>query len=409
MKLLVKKIKEIYRNNLLKKKLLKNKVFFNIDSLSFSSKNVLIIDEIIPEFNKDSGSRRLTEIIKLLIKNNISVFLLADLKQYKYNSNYIQKFIDLGVNVYQPSIDSIGELVTKNEFIKRIAPKINIAWLHRPMVFSKYQSLIKKTNPSVKLVFDMVDFHYIRLLREFELNKDETLKTEAEKFLKIELENCKNADIVIAISTTDKELLKQHFNEDEKVVLISNIHQHLDKKASFKDFENRKNLLFVGSFRHDPNIDAVKYLKKDVMPLVWQKLPEIEVNIIGSYFTEEIKALASNKFNLLGFVDNLNSHLNSTKLFVAPLRFGAGIKGKIGQSLEHSLPLVTTDVGAEGFDFGNQYNIMITNTAEDSAKKIIDLYTNKTLWNTASNSCATILKPFSLATTEAQILQIINH
>ena len=403
----LKSLKNQFKTYLLTKKLKKNNILFNLSDFTFSDKNVLIIDEIIPEFNKDSGSRRLTEIIKLLLKNKVSVFLIADLKQYKYKSDYIQKFKDLGVNVYQPSIDQKGQLVTKEDFIKLITPKIDVAWLHRPTIFSKFQSLVKTANPNIKLVFDMVDFHYVRLLREYELNKDEALKAEAEKFLKIELENCENADVVIAISTTDKELLKQHFNTDEKVVLISNIHQHIDKSDNFNSFENRKDLLFVGSFRHDPNSDAVKYLKEDIMPLVWKVIPDLKVNIIGSYITEEIEALASDKFKLLGFVDDLNAVINTTKLFVAPLRFGAGIKGKIGQSLEHSLPLVTTNVGAEGFDFGEQTNVMIANNAEAIAQKVIDLYTNKILWEEASNSCKTILEPFSLKVTENQVLQII--
>ncbi|WP_282069580.1 glycosyltransferase [Olleya namhaensis] len=403
-----KSIKNKYKISLLTKRLKKEKKTFDIHDFTFSKKNVLIIDEIIPEFNKDSGSRRLTEIIKLLLKNNVAVFLVADLKQYKYKSDYLKKFIDLGVNVYQPSVDSRGKLVTKERFIQFIAPKTTIAWLHRPMIFNKFHALIKAANPNVRLVFDMVDFHYVRLLREYELSGNQALKIEAEKFLKIELENCKLADTVIAISKTDKQLLKQHFNASEKVVLISNIHQHVDKNSDFTGFENRKDILFVGSFRHDPNNDAVKYLKQNIMPLVWQTLPEVKVNIVGSYITEDIKALASNRFNLLGFVDNINVTLNSAKLFVAPLRFGAGIKGKIGQSLEHSLPLVTTDVGAEGFDFENQQEIMIANSAEEIAHKIVALYTNKALWDAASDSCQGILKPFSLATTEAQILQIVN-
>ena len=403
----LKSLKNQFKTYLLTKKLKKNNILFNLSDFTFSDKNVLIIDEIIPEFNKDSGSRRLTEIIKLLLKNKVSVFLIADLKQYKYKSDYIKKFKDLGVNVYQPSIDQKGQLVTKEDFIKLITPKIEVAWLHRPTIFSKFQSLVKTANPNIKLVFDMVDFHYVRLLREYELNKDEALKAEAEKFLKIELENCKNADVVIAISTTDKELLKQHFNTNEKVVLISNIHQHIDKSDNFNSFENRNDLLFVGSFRHDPNSDAVKYLKEDIMPLVWKVIPDLKVNIIGSYITEEIEALASDKFKLLGFVDDLNAVINTTKLFVAPLRFGAGIKGKIGQSLEHSLPLVTTNVGAEGFDFGEQTNVMIANNAEAIAQKVIELYTNKILWEEASNSCKTILEPFSLKVTENQVLQII--
>ena len=138
----LKSLKNQFKTYLLTKKLKKNNILFNLSDFTFSDKNVLIIDEIIPEFNKDSGSRRLTEIIKLLLKNKVSVFLIADLKQYKYKSDYIQKFKDLGVNVYQPSIDQKGQLVTKEDFIKLITPKIEVAWLHRPTIFSPWLKLL---------------------------------------------------------------------------------------------------------------------------------------------------------------------------------------------------------------------------------------------------------------------------
>lgn len=402
------KTKAIFKNYILSKKLKKEKRFFDYKNLKFKSKNVLIIDEIIPEYNKDSGSRRLTEIIKLLLKNDVAIFLLADLKQYKYKSDYINKFKELGVNVYEPCIDENGNLLTKELFIKRIAPKINVAWLHRPTIFNKFNNLIKSENPDVKLVFDMVDFHYVRLMREYQLHKDENLKKEADKFLKIELDNCKKADAIIAISITDQALLKQHFNEDKKVTVISNIHQYIKKKGNFTPFKDRSDLLFVGSFRHQPNQDAVFYLRNEIMPLVWKSIPDLKITIIGSYVTQEIQELQTNTFKVVGFVDELLPYLQKSKLFVAPLRFGAGIKGKIGQSLEHSLPLVTTDVGAEGFDFGSQKEIMVANEKENIAQKIIDLYTTEKLWDKASASCEDILKPFSLLNTEKQVLKLIN-
>ena len=184
--MLYKKIKTYFKNLKLKKKLIKQEAFFKLEDYTFKSHNVLIVDEIIPEYNKDSGSRRLTEIIKLFIKNDVGVFLLADLKQYKYHSTYINYFKSLGVNVYEPKVEA-NKLVTKELFIKKIAFKLNTAWLHRPNIFYTYHDLIKTCNPNTKLVFDMVDFHYVRFMREFELSKNKYSKSEANKFLKIEL------------------------------------------------------------------------------------------------------------------------------------------------------------------------------------------------------------------------------
>ncbi|PSG88656.1 glycosyltransferase [Aurantibacter aestuarii] len=405
--MLYKKIKTYFKNLKLKKKLIKQEAFFKLEDYTFKSHNVLIVDEIIPEYNKDSGSRRLTEIIKLLIKNDVGVFLLADLKQYKYHSTYINYFKSLGVNVYEPKVEA-NKLVTKELFIKKIAFKLNTAWLHRPNIFYTYHDLIKTCNPNTKLVFDMVDFHYVRFMREFELSKNKYSKSEANKFLKIELDNCKKADAIIAISNTDKVLLEKHFEQKEKVLVLSNIHNYISENKYFKPFEKRRDLLFIGGFKHEPNIDAVKFLFEEIMPLVWKSHPDIKINIVGSTITNQIKSYQSPNFNIMGFVDDIDTIINSSRVFVAPLRFGAGIKGKIGQSLEHGLPLATTDVGEEGFEFGSVRSKMVANNAKDFAQLILNLYENKQSWEEVSSKCEDILKPFSLIETEKTLLQIIN-
>ncbi|WP_246124335.1 MULTISPECIES: glycosyltransferase [Bizionia] len=391
----------------LKNKLLKEGVFFNEESLVFSKKNVLIIDEIIPEFNKDSGSRRLKEIISILLKNNIGVFLLADYRQHRYKSDYFGVYKKMGVNVYQPAIFK-DEVLTIEGFIKLIAPKLNYAWLHRPHIFEKYQSIVRNANPKVKLIYDMVDFHYVRLQREYELNNNEDNKIEAQKYLNLETSNSKKADVTIAISDTDKSLLLKHYNKPEQIKVLSNIHQYLPKTANFKPFEKRCNLLFIGNFRHTPNQDAIVFLHDKIMPIVWKTLPELKVDIIGSYATEDIKALHSDQFNIIGFVDKVEDYFYNSRLFIAPLRYGAGIKGKIGQSLEYSLPLITTDIGAEGFNFGKHHNTMVANTKEEIAAKIIEVYTNKESWETLSAFSEHILEPFSLKSTEDTVLSLIK-
>jgi len=397
------------KNRILQRKLKKTKKIFSLDIDSLSNKRVLIIDEIVPEFDKDSGSRRLSEIIKLLLKNNVSVFLIGDIKEYKYKSDYIQKFKDLGVIVYEPSVDVNGNLLTKEGFIKNIAHLLDIAWLHRPLIFDKYHQLISGENENIELVFDMVDFHYLRLMREWELDKSNVkLKKQAEKLLEIEVNNCEHADKIIVISDLDKTSLSEYYADKSKMISIGNVHDLIPKSEGFLSFQKRKDLLFIGGFKHAPNIDAVQFLKNEIMPLVWHKLPDVKVRVVGSYPTEAIKELHSDKFEIIGFVEDVSEYFKKARLFVAPLRYGAGIKGKIGQSIEYSLPLITTSIGEEGFDFGDFSKNMVANTAKEFADILVSLYENEHLWNEVSNYSNEIIYPFSKQENERKVKEILS-
>ncbi len=198
---MLKSFKIFLRNKLLEQKLKKKNKFLNpIDNQNEFEKYVLIIDDKIPEFDKDSGSRRLTEIIKLLLKNEVGVFLMAELKEYRYKTDYVDFFRKLGVAVYEPCLNKQSKLFTKEDFLKQNLPQIDFVWLHRPEIFRKYAPTVIKYNPNLKLFFDMVDFHYLRLKREATFSEDNKILKTAEKYLEIEIENCRLADKIIVIS-----------------------------------------------------------------------------------------------------------------------------------------------------------------------------------------------------------------
>lgn len=393
-----------YKNRQLRKKLFKENKKIDFSSISYKDKNVLIIDSIIPEYDKDSGSRRLHGLIQLMLKNGFGVFLVADKKEYKYKAEYVPYYENLGVVVYQPSIDENGDFVTREDFIKRVLPNMQFSWLHRADMFFKYHDLIEKQK-HVKLIYDMVDFHYLRLNREWELNKNPKVKKEADKYLLIETENCKNADEIISISDDDTQALKEFYPDESKVTTISNVHQFMGATLNVSE---REGLLFVGGFSHPPNQDAVIYLYEKIMPLVWKEKPEISATIIGSYPSNKVMALNSERFKVLGFVEELSDYFNRAKVFVAPLRYGAGVKGKIGQSLEYGLPVVTTDIGAEGFDFGSIRNECVDNSPQGMAEKILKLYQNDDIWKNVSQTSEVILEPFSIAEIEKRVLKLLS-
>ena len=397
-----KSIKTYFKLKILAQKLKKsNKHIDFLDDLKYE-RNVLIVDIKLPEYNKDSGSRRLTEIIKILIDNKIGVFLLPDFKEYKFKYDYVQYFRDLGVIVYEPSLDNSGNFISKKQFLKIVLPKVNYAWLHRPEIFAKYYEVVKKDNPNVKVFFDMVDFHYLRFKRESELTGNPNIMKTANKFLKLELDNCHKADKIIVISDFEKESLKDYFPNQEKTISVGNIHQFI-KDSHFKSFQERKDLLFIGGFDHKPNVDAVKYLHAEIMPMLWQTNPEITINIIGSNVPVDIEAFHSDKFKILGYVDDVSTYFQESRVFVAPLRYGAGIKGKIGQSLEYGLPLVTTKIGAEGFDFNENSGLVVADSKEEIVANILKIYQNETIWNKISSDSKNVIAPFSLNAIQEKI------
>ena len=188
----------------------------------------------------------------------------------------------------------------------------------------------------------------------------------------------------------------------KKLITISNIHYPKVKKENTLTFEQRADLIFIGS-GHTPNIDALYYLYKDIMPLVWEKLPKVKVNIIGNV-DDEILDISHPKFIFHGYIPDIESFFISNKIMIAPLRYGAGVKGKIGQAFEYYLPVVTSSIGAEGMKLVNRKNTLIDDTKEGFASAIIELYTDKNLWLELQNNSEDSLKPFSIKNLKSKII-----
>ena len=190
-----------------------------------------------------------------------------------------------------------------------------------------------------------------------------------------------------------------------KLSIIPNI--HTENKVEEK-FEARKNMLFLAGFNHIPNRDSAKYLVNDIWPLIKEELPECKLYIVGSNPTEEIKNLAADDIIVTGFVRDLLPYYKECKLMLAPLRYGAGIKGKITQSFAMGLPVVTTPIGVEGINLVDGKHCMIANNPEEFAKKTIRVYKEKNLWDTLSDNGLSIARKFSPESARASLAASIS-
>lgn len=362
------------------------KTLQNSDKYDASKKTIVFVCGSIPTFDKDSGSNRLKEIIKAYTELNFNCIIIVN--QLENATKYLDYFNSLGVLTY---VDHKAKNKTIS-FLKSV-PKVDFIWYYGPNSLKKNYTIISKAQPDSKSIYDMVDIHFLRYQRAIELNpKRISLKKRYNKYFKIETVLAKKVDVIIAISEQEKIIMSSYLDKN-KITTISNIHYPKVDRKDTLPFENRKNILFIGS-AHTPNIDALYYLYEKIMPVVWKKLPNLKVEIIGN-LNEEILDINNPNMIFHGYVPEIASYFNAVKFMIAPLRYGAGVKGKIGQSFEYYLPLITTEIGAEGMFLKHNENALVANNEEDFAYAIINLYENKNLWQHLQNNSEDSLKPFS--------------
>lgn len=376
----------------------------------YKKPSILILEENMPKPDKDSGSRRLFEIIKILQKNEHKIVLAVKHFEETGDDVYVDFFRSMGVEVCKDYVNTRDKIVKVSDQVTEALHYVDIIWIFRPLGFDYWFKQIKNKISSKKIIYDMVDLHYLRMERENKyLEVTKSRKKEMKSFKEKEYFGMKNANAVISISDEEKEIVSNQGIERDKVFTISNIHKSVAVKNA--DFTKREGLLFIGGYYHIPNVDAVKFLFEKIMPLVWEKNNSIKVYILGPNFPEDLKEkYHSDKFQILGYKESVDYWFENSRIFVAPLRYGAGVKGKIGQALEFGLPVVTTTIGAEGMGLQDKITACISDESpKDFAKKILELYDDENLWQTLHTNSALPLSKFSIETQENNIKKLLNY
>lgn len=375
------------------------------------SETVLIIEEYLPKYDQDSGSNRFAEIVKILINQSCKVYLLAKNINSENDTAYIKFFEQMGVEVLRDFSTSKKKIIRVKKQIKAIMPLVDIIWIFRPEGFEYYEKEIKNINSKSKIVYDMVDLHYLRFDRENDFFSKTRKRLKKENNIKLlERRALKSADAIIAISDIEKKAITGTDISGEKIFIVSNIHT-IKEEIPQKRFEDREGLVFIGGFNHKPNVDAVLYLYKEIMPLVWKSNASIKVYIIGGNVPEEIRILHSDKFQILGYQKNIDDYFTKSKIFVAPLRYGAGVKGKIGQALEYKLPVISTTIGVEGMKLDPDNTAVIVDIKDPAAfaKDILLLDKDKEKWNRLHNNSEKGLTYFSVQKQRDSIVKMFKY
>lgn len=230
--------------------------------------------------------------------------------------------------------------------------------------------------PAARIVIDSVDVQFGRYLSRARLTGAAEDYAKAEQIKQEELAAYRAADLVITVSEPERRMVLDEL-PDKPVGVISNIHP-LETATATEDRDHRS-LVFIGWGKYDPNVDAVLYFAREVLPLILARVPNAKFQVIGSGYPEEVLALNGGAIEVLGFVPETAPYLRSGHVSVAPLRFGSGVKGKIGEALSHGIPVVTTSIGLEGFGLTPGENILVGDTPAAFADHVINLLENPAL------------------------------
>jgi glycosyltransferase involved in cell wall biosynthesis len=320
---------------------------------------------------------------------------------------YTQILQQLGVEVLY------GGYYQKNiwEWLKTNGKYFDIVIGHRMHIAPKYFDFIKKYS-NAKLAYVGHDLQYLSSLRKFEFTGEENHRLDSINFKKTETQIFNTVDIIFPFSTYEAPFIKQLV--PGKIVKTIPVYFYENIPKITTTFNDRKDILFVGFFGHPPNIDAVLWFVNEVFPLVKNSIPDVKLHIVGSNPTEEILGLKTNSINVTGFVSDeaLKNFYRNCKVAILPLRFGAGVKGKLLESLYYQIPSVITPVAAEGVPEIENYTL-IADSPEDFSESIQQLYVDEKIWERFSvKGKELILKYYSEEsarnTMEEVLLNVLN-
>jgi len=346
----------------------------------------LVIEHRLPTPDRTSSSLRLDAIVHAMLERGWRVTFVSHSMPPDYHwvlndvsldlQYYEKRLIDSGVEIIYGITDAL-KMISENGL------SFSYVFLSLPDIAYRYSMFIRAYMPHALLVYDSVDLHYVRFMREAVLRgMDKPLVEKSEHYEKIENVNISTSDVVVAITNEEKELIQDKY-KDVKVEVIPNIHEVRENAPAI---EGRRGIVFIGHYLHRPNEDAVEYFVNDILPLVQKKMGGVDFYLLGSSLTERVKRLASRHVHAIGFVEQPEEWFERARVFVAPLRFGAGMKGKVGHSMACGLPVVTTTVGAEGMGLENGRSVLIADTPEIFADSIVKLCEDDELWRRISDS-----------------------
>lgn len=331
-------------------------------------KVLLMIDHYVPQFDRDAGSKTVFQYLQMFVMEGFSVKFIGD--NFYPHQPYTDTLQQMGVEVLY------GPYYAKHwkTWLTENGEDIGYVFLNRPHISIKYIDELRKYTKA-KIVYYGHDLHFLREKREYDLCGDVALLKSSQQWEEKELQLMRAADMSYYPSCVEVEEIHK-IAPDVKVKAIP-AYLFADVQPKDYDYAARQNLMFIGGFGHRPNVDAVIWLTNEIMPRLLELLPDVCIYILGSNPPEEVVKLNNSHLQVKGFVTDqeLEEYYQDCRLSIVPLRYGAGIKGKVIEAMRYGMPVMTTSIGAEGIQNADSI-LEIADDAKEFAEKLAALYQN---------------------------------
>ena len=348
------------------------------------AQNILIIGFVWPEPNSSAAGTRMEQLLLLFKEWEWSVTFATP----AFDSDFMIDLEAIGVNKKTIALNCSSF----DDFIQELNPTIVL--FDRFLMEEQFGWRVAEFCPNAVRILDTIDLHCLRLSRQkaFKENRNfEIIDLLSEDISKREIASILRCDCSIMVSEFEMDLLKNTFKIDASLLyylplLLEPVSKDEIQKWLF--FEERKDFIIIGNFLHEPNWNSVQYLKETIWPLIRKELPEANLLVYGAYPSQKVLQLHQPKqgFHIMGRADNAHEVVSKARVVLAPLRFGAGIKGKLLEAMQCGTPSITTSIGAEAMHGELPWNGFITDNPEDFASKAVSLYQDKTGWETAQKN-----------------------
>lgn len=336
----------------------------------------LFIDHQFPFVDLDAGSYAAFQEIRLVQHLGAKVtFLPRNVAWMDRHTTALQR---IGVEcLYAPFVRSF------TEYLRAHAAEFDLVVVTRHNVAEEVLAIVRSAAPETKIVFNLADLHFLREFREAAAKTPGYSFGKADETRRAELNVITQSDVTFSYSDVEIAVVRDLVPEGTKLARMPWVVECHERETSYPE---TRDILFLGGFNHPPNIQAAKFFARSVMPLLAATLPGVSFNIIGSGARVVVPELVSDHVRVLGYVPSIAEHLDRTRVFVAPLLAGAGLKGKVLDAISHGVPCVLSPVAAEGTGLTDGVDCLIANSPEEWADRVSRLYGDEALWTRLANN-----------------------
>jgi len=380
-----------------------NNIFLARDRSGCCRHTVLIVETDVLRANQDAGSRTVFDIIKILLELNCNVKFWPD--TLNFDPVYTPILQQMGVEVFYGSYMNFAKWIEEN------GNYIDVAFVCRPNISERYIELLRNNSKALVLYYGH-DIHYLRMQQQLCVADELITTKEMLRLREIEQRIWSKADVVIYPSEEEALHVSTFMQKHETPVEVVSIPAWFYSSTQYIDpsiLSFRKDILFVAGFDHAPNIDAACWLVHDILPLIRKKFPAVQLHLVGNKPTRKVESLACEYIHVTGWVSDttLSYYYTRCRVAVSPLRFGAGVKRKIVESMHHGLPIVTTPVGIQGLSSASDF-IPYSGDATMIAEQILSLLTDDDFWlDISRKSVDFINKNYSHDTMRNSIISLL--